>query len=1035
MAKRVLVLALVLLLIASLSAFGAKKPVEKKMLQSLDLDLQKQKMKPVDESIIYPYLTTPTPEFKFYFPMTDDTVGWTYYDYQDNSGAHRRIAKDYLGNLHFTWMNMVGPDLSENRYIDYNARYADGNWLNPGAGVHVTKPAGRGGYCGLDILPDSREVLAFHDMTGLGGVVLAIEKVTPGLGLFNLYDMPFDSIALHAKPEFLHWPQVGTAKGYKGDTVFIHITAFGTDNEAGYIRCFQDPNGPTGSQNMICQSPGKAAVTFPPNVSQPGKIPYFFPDDSTTVYIAAPVATSPTGSGHVAIAWFDQTTINGEMFYLESTTHGNDWMAGNNLTPIQITSWGPDWGDYYGSNVEIAPVYDYNNDLHIFFTAAATGSSGEDITLFHWSRSTDSTHKVTSRLVTANCGNYSNGISKPTAGVEYMGGDAAYNYLYVVYSGYRDDDVSLAEYANADIYMKVSGTGGRNWGPEENLTNTKTNGCAAGDCESEAWSTVAERVDSFMYVHYVYDLDASSAIQTVPQGAFTLNPIRYLKDPRRLVLEAAGNDFNPRIMNSPIRRATNGGTKNDTLTFANTGTATLYVKIDAPTATYVTAAPAQFSILQLSAPQIVNLTFSGAGLSNTILYDSFSVATNDGLLGGGEFYVDTQWVKFTFLVTNDSFYAEEFDTIDTGPGGIKMVISSAGKMGNGNDGAGVNGTYNGKDFMFDGSPALVTSYPGYNLGATQVYEHQDFLPEAHLQVTKVDTAGGSWFNIWGITTTVTKYAPMVQRISTPYQWFWWWWTVEDKNVFFENEKVIVKYTKLYRNPSPSWWRAVSEPAPLPTVYFGFGGDVDASGSGSFANIGVYDSGKNLVYLKGDSAGYFNDFAGIYFYYSARDAGTTHDTSLTPYAAGVLQSSKSIHMNSNDGYPDDTLYKYMSTPGWFLPTDTVVHWEGNIMVTARKVDNADTSTLITAKYAFVPSDVGLAGLYKPMCGNANRDGVVSVSDVVFLINYLFKGGAKPFMYYSNVNGDNKLSVSDVVYLINYLFKGGAKPICNYPIPLP
>jgi hypothetical protein len=110
-----------------------------------------------------------------------------------------------------------------------------------------------------------------------------------------------------------------------------------------------------------------------------------------------------------------------------------------------------------------------------------------------------------------------------------------------------------------------------------------------------------------------------------------------------------------------------------------------------------------------------------------------------------------------------------------------------------------------------------------------------------------------------------------------------------------------------------------------------------------------------------------------------------------------------------------------------------------MVTARKVENAYAPpyapTLITAKYAFVPSDNGLAGLYKPMCGNANRDNVVSVSDVVYLVNYLFKGGPKPFMYYANANGDNKISVTDVVYLINYLFKGGAKPICNYPIPLP
>jgi hypothetical protein len=63
------------------------------------------------------------------------------------------------------------------------------------------------------------------------------------------------------------------------------------------------------------------------------------------------------------------------------------------------------------------------------------------------------------------------------------------------------------------------------------------------------------------------------------------------------------------------------------------------------------------------------------------------------------------------------------------------------------------------------------------------------------------------------------------------------------------------------------------------------------------------------------------------------------------------------------------------------------------------------------------------------GDANSDGKVSVSDVVYLISYLFKGGAEPFPpCKADVNDDGKVSVADVVYLINYLFKGGA-PLNN------
>ena len=60
---------------------------------------------------------------------------------------------------------------------------------------------------------------------------------------------------------------------------------------------------------------------------------------------------------------------------------------------------------------------------------------------------------------------------------------------------------------------------------------------------------------------------------------------------------------------------------------------------------------------------------------------------------------------------------------------------------------------------------------------------------------------------------------------------------------------------------------------------------------------------------------------------------------------------------------------------------------------------------------------------------NNDGTFSVADVVFLINYLFKGGPGPDPLESgDLNCDGKVSVSDIVYLINYLLKGGPPPGC-------
>jgi hypothetical protein len=63
------------------------------------------------------------------------------------------------------------------------------------------------------------------------------------------------------------------------------------------------------------------------------------------------------------------------------------------------------------------------------------------------------------------------------------------------------------------------------------------------------------------------------------------------------------------------------------------------------------------------------------------------------------------------------------------------------------------------------------------------------------------------------------------------------------------------------------------------------------------------------------------------------------------------------------------------------------------------------------------------------GDADSNGAINVSDVIYLINYLFSGGPEPEPWIAgDSNNDGKVSVADVVYLINYLFAGGPPPNC-------
>ena len=63
----------------------------------------------------------------------------------------------------------------------------------------------------------------------------------------------------------------------------------------------------------------------------------------------------------------------------------------------------------------------------------------------------------------------------------------------------------------------------------------------------------------------------------------------------------------------------------------------------------------------------------------------------------------------------------------------------------------------------------------------------------------------------------------------------------------------------------------------------------------------------------------------------------------------------------------------------------------------------------------------------LCGDASSDGLVNLSDAVFIINYVFLGGAAPsYELAADVNCDASVNVSDAVFLINYIFNNGKTP---------
>jgi uncharacterized protein (DUF362 family) len=67
-----------------------------------------------------------------------------------------------------------------------------------------------------------------------------------------------------------------------------------------------------------------------------------------------------------------------------------------------------------------------------------------------------------------------------------------------------------------------------------------------------------------------------------------------------------------------------------------------------------------------------------------------------------------------------------------------------------------------------------------------------------------------------------------------------------------------------------------------------------------------------------------------------------------------------------------------------------------------------------------------GIFK--AGDQNMDGVVTSSDVIYLVNYVFKGGSTPLPCRAagDLNCDGVVTSSDIIYIVNFVFKGGAAP---------
>ena len=201
----------------------------------------------------------------------------------------------------------------------------------------------------------------------------------------------------------------------------------------------------------------------------------------------------------------------------------------------------------------------------------------------------------------------------------------------------------------------------------------------------------------------------------------------------------------------------------------------------------------------------------------------------------------------------------------------------------------------------------------------------------------------------------------------------------------------------------------------------------------------YDIGGNFV-----NVGYDQQHQSLWMY-DLPAPDTVFGLTEIPAVKGILPITGWGISNVDRVYGkaiDTFMYNWMETLGW--GTDNKVAGEDMSLLLADPNFDLQPEGLHINKYIkwgynktiaaggdanwrhFLYNVLQTLGYYR---GDVDKNGKFDVADIIYLVNFLFKGGPTPieFKDQGDVNNDNNTNVADVIYMVNNRFKGGPYPI--------
>jgi hypothetical protein len=207
--------------------------------------------------------------------------------------------------------------------------------------------------------------------------------------------------------------------------------------------------------------------------------------------------------------------------------------------------------------------------------------------------------------------------------------------------------------------------------------------------------------------------------------------------------------------------------------------------------------------------------------------------------------------------------------------------------------------------------------------------------------------------------------------------------------------------------------------------------VTGNDNGSPSGLTVDHSGNVLVAGTNLGSGTSYDYVTIKYWQNFPPNSfsliSPTNNSFNPFSV-VLDWANSV----DPDYWDQVKYDlYLSTSSHFSPDSTVIF---DSLLESQYLD-----TLGIGKYYWkvwvYDSRVGrwsnqTWSFFSAKRGDTNADSSITVADIVYLVNFLFRRDSTPYptLLVADANCDGKVNIADVVYLVAYIFKSGQPPQC-------